>query len=70
VWGKINLVDPLSHRPGSTAKGDLLTYDGSDYTRFEVGTSGYYLRSGSGRRPPAWSGRRSVPVGAGILIPF
>jgi|OpeIllAssembly_1097287.scaffolds.fasta_scaffold607359_2 hypothetical protein len=61
VWGKINLVDPLSHLTGFTAKGDLLTYDGSDYTRFEVGTSGYYLRSSSS----ASSGLEWAAVSAG-----
>lgn len=47
VWGKINVVDPGAHLTGFTAKGDLLTYNGSAYARLGAGTDGYYLRSSS-----------------------
>lgn len=45
TWGKVNLVDPDSHVAGLSAKGDLLTYNGSAYVRLGVGSDGQVLMS-------------------------
>lgn len=46
-WGKVNVVDPDSHLTGLTSKGDLITFDGTSYSRLPAGTDGLFLRSSS-----------------------
>jgi hypothetical protein len=47
AWGKVNLVDPDSLVSGFTTAGDLLTYDGANYSRLPAGADGLFLRSSS-----------------------
>jgi hypothetical protein len=45
IWSKVKIVDPYSHLTGFTSKGDLLTYDGSSYSRLPRGSDGQVLQS-------------------------
>lgn len=50
-----NSVDGTKIAIGSDAQGDILYYDGADYTRLAAGTSGQYLKTQGGAANPAWN---------------
>lgn len=67
VWATINYTetdplsvhtetDPLSiHEPTSPAQGDIIYYNGSNWTKLTAGTSGYFLKTQGASANPLWA---------------
>lgn len=50
-----NAVDGTKIAIGSDAQGDIMYYDGTDWTRLAAGTSGHYLKTNGAGANPQWS---------------
>ena len=49
-----NAVDGTKIAIGSDAQGDILYYNGTDYTRLAAGTSGQFLKTNGSAANPSW----------------
>lgn len=67
VWATINYtetdplsvheeIDPLSvHKPASPAQGDIIYYNGTNWTKLIAGTNGYFLKTQGISANPLWA---------------
>ncbi len=59
----VNSVDGTKIALGSDAEGDVLYYNGTDYTKLAIGTAGQSIVTNSSATAPEWTTLEGVPSG-------
>lgn len=62
-----NAVDGTKIALGSDAQGDIMYFDGTDYARLAVGTSGQFLKTNGASANPAWASVPGTFIGTQVL---
>ncbi len=54
LWDNVAMLADFASLQTSQAQGDIIYFDGSNYVRLGIGTSGYYLKSQGAGAYPVW----------------